>query len=164
MSRNRLLLAWGLIFAGVLIAADRLVAGAGWLWTGLAGAGFLTAYSRQRVRGLMVLGCVLLGVAGGLALGGAGLRGGFFVALGVALMAIDRIEPDPDKRIWRVGVALALFGALVALVTADWLQDARLAVALILAGALLWFDRERGARHDTEPVADAGPPDRPGPT
>jgi hypothetical protein len=143
MTRRRLALL--LIGLGALLTLERLGAAEGWLWTALAGAGFLVAYRRQRIRGLLVLGAVLAGVAGGLLLGGLGVPGGFFVALGVAVMAIDRIEPEPDKRVLRLGAALTAFGLLYGVAAAGWLQDARFALVLVVVGLLLALGGRRRA-------------------
>jgi hypothetical protein len=139
-----------LIGLGTLLILQRLSAADGWLWTALAGIGFLVAYNRQRIRGLLVLGAVLTGVAGGLLLGALGVPGGLFVALGVAVMAIDRVEPEPDKRTLRLGAALTAFGLLYGVAAAGWLQDARFALVLVVVGLLLAFsgDGRRGARED----------------
>ncbi|MEX2502692.1 MAG: hypothetical protein WD336_09965, partial [Trueperaceae bacterium] len=137
MDGNRTRLAWLLIVLGALLAAERLTVGAGWLWTTLAGAGFLVAYARQRIRGLLLLGCVLSGVGVGLLLGAVGVTGGFWVALGIGVMAIDRIEPEADKRALRAGAAVTAFGLLYGVASAGWIQDARFALVLITAGLLL---------------------------
>lgn len=144
MTRRRLAL--GLILVGALLTIERLVDADGWLWTALASAGFLIAYRRQRVRGLLVVGCVLAGIAGGLLLGGLGVPGAFWVALGVGVMAIDRVEPEPDKRTLRLGAGLAAFGLLFGVASAGWVDDARFAVVLVVVGLLLLGGRERGAR------------------
>lgn len=144
MTRRRLALA--LIVLGALLSLARWVQADGWLWTALAAAGFLEAYRRQRVRGLLVVGCVLAGIAGGLLLGALGVPGGFWVALGVAVMAIDRIEPEEDKRTLRIGAGLAAFGLLYGVASSGWLDDARFAVVLVLVGLLLLGGREAGAR------------------
>lgn len=144
MTRRRLAL--GLILVGALLTVERLVDADGWLWTTLASAGFLIAYRRQRVRGLLVVGCVLAGVAGGLLLGGLGVPGAFWVALGVGVMAIDRVEPEPDKRTLRLGAGLAAFGLLFGVASAGWIDDARFAVVLVVVGLLLLGGRERGGR------------------
>ncbi len=130
-------LALGLILLGALLILERWVGADGWLWTALAAAGFLEAYRRQRVRGLLVVGCLLAGVAAGLLLGALNVPGGFWVALGVAVMAIDRIEPEPDKRTLRIGAGLTAFGLLFGVASAGWLDDARFALVLVLVGALL---------------------------
>lgn len=143
MTRRRLAL--GLILVGALLTIERLVDADGWLWTALASAAFLVAYRRQRVRGLLVVGCVLAGIAGGLLLGGMGVPGAFWVALGVGVMAIDRVEPEPDKRTLRLGAGLAAFGLLFGVASAGWIDDARFAVVLVLVGLLLLGGRERGA-------------------
>jgi hypothetical protein len=148
MTRRRLALL--LIGLGALLTLERLTAASGWLWTALAAAGFLVAYRRQRIRGLLVLGAVLAGVSGGLLLGGLGVPGGFFVALGVAVMAIDRVEPEPDKRTLRLGAALTAFGLLYGVAAAGWLQDARFALVLVVVGLLLALSggRRRAAGGD----------------
>lgn len=126
-----------LILFGGLVALGRVVEADGWLWMTLASIAFLIGYERQRVRGLLVLGCVLAGVAGGLLLGGLGIPGAFWVSLGVAVMAIDRVEPQPDKGVFRLGAGLAAFGILWGIASAGWLEDARFALVLVLVGLLL---------------------------
>lgn len=143
MTRRRLAL--GLILVGALLTVERLVDADGWLWTALAATGFLVAYRRQRVRGLLVVGCVLAGIAAGLLLGALGIPGAFWVALGVGVMAIDRVEPEADKRTLRIGAGLAAFGLLFGVASSGWIDDARFAVVLVLVGLLLLGGRERGA-------------------
>lgn len=134
-------LAQALVLLGALLILDRLATTDGWLWTGLASAGFLVAYARQRVRGLLVLGCVLAGISLGLLLGGTGIPGAFWVALGVSVMAIDRVEPEHDKRTLRIGAGLTAFGVLFGVASSGWLDDARFAIVLILVGILLLGQR-----------------------
>ena len=155
MDRRRL--AATLIGLGVLLTLGSLNDADGWLWTTLAAAAFLVAYARQRVRGLLVVGCVLAGVAGGLLLGGLGIPGAFWIALGVGVMAIDRIEPEADKRTLRIGAALAAFGVLWGVASAGWLEDARFALMLVMVGVLLLLDgRRRDARAAGRGDARAG--------
>ncbi|MDZ7708602.1 MAG: hypothetical protein U5J97_12055 [Trueperaceae bacterium] len=139
MTRRRLAQLFVLI--GALLILDRVATSDGWLWTGLASAGFLVAYARQRVRGLLVLGCVLAGISLGLLLGGTGIPGAFWVALGISVMAIDRVEPEPDKRTLRIGAGLTAFGVLFGVASSGWLDDARFAIVLILVGILLLGQR-----------------------
>ena len=139
MHRRRL--ATALIGLGVLLTLERLVEADGWLWTAHASAAFLAAYARGRVRGLLVLGCVLGGVAVGLLVGGLGIPGAFWVALGVGVMAIDRIEPEPDERALRVGAGLAALGLLWGVASDGWLEDARFALVLVVVGLLLFAER-----------------------
>lgn len=144
---HRRRLATALIGLGVLLILERLVEADGWLWTALASAAFLAGYARQRVRGLLVLGCVLAGISAGLLVGGLGIPGAFWFALGVGVMAIDRIEPEPDRRAQRVGAGLAALGLLWGVASAGWLEDARFALVLVLVGLLLlaetWERRRR---------------------
>ena len=145
MDRRRL--AAALLGLGVLLSLGRLVHADGWLWAALAATAFLVGYARQRVRGLLVLGCVLAGISGGLLAGGAlGIPGAFWVALGLGVMAIDRIEPEPDKRTLRIGAALAAFGLLWGVAASGWLEDARFALVLVGVGALLLLDGRGGDR------------------
>lgn len=140
------------ILIGTLLLLGRLAAADGWLWPALAAVGFLAAYERQRVRGLLVLGCVLAGVAGGLLLGGLGIPGAVWVSLGVAVMAIDRVEPRADKRVLRLGAGTTAFGLLWGIASAGWTWDARFALVLVLASLLLLGgDRGDGRDAPTEP-------------
>lgn len=134
-TRRRLLLAASLL-AAVLLAAWATPSD-GWLWTALAASGFLAAYARQRVHGLLVLGCLLAGLAGGLLIGGPATPGGFWVALGLGVMAIDRVAPEADKRSLRIGAALTAFGILYGVASAGWLDDLRFAIVIVLAAFLL---------------------------
>ena len=142
MSRRSL--AGGLIALGALLLAARWTPGDGWLWVALAASGFLYGYARQRVRGLLVVGGLLAGLAGGLLIGGLGIPGGFWVALGVAIMAIDRIEPEPDKVTFRLGAFVTAFGLLYGVAASGWLDDLRFAVVIALAALLLWGGRRSG--------------------
>lgn len=144
MDRRRL--AAALVGSAALLTVGRIADADGWLWAALAAAAFLVAYGRQRVRGLLVVGCVLAGVAGGLLLGGLGVPGAFWVALGVGVMAIDRVEPEPDKRTLRLGAGLAAFGLLWGVVAAGWLEDARFALLLLVLGVLLAIDARGDGR------------------
>lgn len=155
MDRRRL--AAALIGSAALLSVGRIADADGWLWVALAASAFLIAYARQRVRGLLVLGCVLAGVAAGLLLGGLGVPGAFWVSLGVGVMAIDRIEPEPDKRTLRIGAGLGAFGLLWGVVAAGWLYDGRFALLLLVLGGLLLLEgrRESGRRapdgHEIDP-------------
>lgn len=138
---DRRRLAAALIGLGVLLILGRTVQADGWLWTALAAAAFLAGYARERVRALLVLGCVLAGTSVGLLAGGVlGVPGAFWVALGIAVMAIDRIEPEPDGRTLRIGAGLTAAGILWGVASSGWLDDARFALVLVAVGALLLFD------------------------
>ena len=139
MTRRRL--AAALVVIGALLLATRLTPSDGWLWAALAAAGFLYGYGRQRVRGLLVAGGLLTGLAAGLLIGGLGVPGGFWVGLGVAIMAIDRIEPEPDKRTFRIGAGVTAFGVLYGVAASGWLDDLRFLVVIVLAAILLWGGR-----------------------
>lgn len=143
MTRRPVALA--LLIAGVLLLAARLTPSDGWLWAALVSAGFLYGYAQQRVRGLLVAGAVLAGLAGGLLIGNLGLTGGFWVALGIAIMAIDRIEPEADKRTFRLGAGVTAFGVLYGVAASGWLDDLRFVVVIGLTALLLWSGRRRGS-------------------
>lgn len=136
-------LATVLVLLGVLLLAARLTPSDGWLWAALASAGFLYGYALQRVRGLLLAGGLLAGLAGGLLIGSLGVPGGFWVALGLAIMAIDRIEPEPDKRTFRVGAGVTAFGLLYGVASSGWLDDLRFLVVIVLAALLAWGGRWR---------------------
>lgn len=141
MTRRRL--AIGLLSVGLLLLAARLTPSDGWLWAALAASGFLYGYGQLRVRGLLVAGGVLAGLAGGLLIGNLGVPGGFWVALGVAIMAIDRIEPEADKRTFRLGAGVTAFGLLYGVAASGWLDDLRFLIVIVLAALLLWGGRTR---------------------
>jgi len=134
-------LAAALVVLGLVALAARLTPGDGWLWVALASAAFLYGYARQRVRALLVVGALLAGLSGGLLIGGLGVAGGFWVALGVAIMAIDRVEPEPDKRTFRLGAAITAFGLLYGVASSGWLDDLRFVIVIVLAAILLWGGR-----------------------
>jgi hypothetical protein len=133
-----------LVALGLVALAARLTPGDGWLWVALASVGFLYGYARQRVRALLVVGALLAGLSGGLLIGGLGVAGGFWAALGVAIMAIDRVEPEPDKRTFKLGAAVTAFGLLYGVAASGWLDDLRFAIVIVLAAILLWGGRARG--------------------
>lgn len=137
-------LAAALLVLGLIALAARLTPGDGWLWVALASAGFLYGYARQRVRALLVVGALLAGLSGGLLIGGLGLAGGFWVALGVAVMAIDRVEPEAEKRTFKLGAAVTALGLLYGVAASGWLDDLRFLVVIVLAAILLWGGRARG--------------------
>ena len=57
--------------------------------------------------------------------------------------AIDRIEPEPDKRTFRVGAGVTAFGLLYGVASSGWLDDLRFLVVIVLAALLAWGGRWR---------------------
>lgn len=139
-------LAAALVGLGLVALAARLTPGDGWLWVALASGGFLYGYARSRVRALLVVGALLAGLSGGLLIGGMGVAGGFWVALGLAIMAIDRVEPEPEKRTFRLGAGVTAFGLLYGIATSGWLDDLRFVIVVVLAAILLWGGNRRERR------------------
>lgn len=127
MNNNRIL-AYLLIGVGVLFLLARLEFGSSWLWVGLVAAGFLAGYANQKSYGLLVVGCVLAGLALGLLLGAGPL-----VTLGLAagFLAIDRIEPRGNR--WPVVTAAVLAGIGVL----GWLIDTGFVGSLLFALILI---------------------------
>ena len=138
---RRELIAYALIGLGVLALLGRLTGGAGWLWIALVSVALLTAYAKARTYGLLVVGGLLGGTAAGLLLQQLFPRfdGVFLIALGVGLVAIDRIEPREPRWPRFVGLALAAVGVVIGLAATGVFGSAWFAVLLIALGALvLW--------------------------
>lgn len=154
--------AYLLIGLGVLALLARLTDGAGWLWLGLVAAALLAAYAQGRTYGFLVLGGVLAGSAVGLLLQSAFPRcdGVFLIALGVGLVAIDRVEPRAPRWPRALGWTLLVVGVLAGLASSGLLSSTWFALLLIGAGAvLLWRRREAAA---FPPQVRGGPGPRPG--
>lgn len=140
-------LAYLLIGLGALALLARLADGAGWLWLGLVAGALLYGYVRQRTYGFLVLGSVLAGAAVGLLLQGLFPRcdGVFLIALGVGLVAIERVETRAPRWPWWLGLALVAVGTLNGLIDSGLLSSTWFALLLIAAGALLLWRRRADA-------------------
>lgn len=153
--------AYLLIGLGALALLARLTDGAGWLWLGLVAAALLVGYAQQRTYGFLVLGGILAGSAVGLLLQAAFPRcdGVFLVALGVGLVAIDRVEPRAPRWPWGLGLTLAGLGLVTGLASSGLLSSTWFALLLIAAGALLLWRRREAAAFP--PQVRGGPGPRP---
>jgi len=158
---RRHLLAYGLITFGLLALLARWSGGTGWLWLGVVAAAALVAYVNTRTYGFLFLGGVLSGSALGILLTDLfACDGVFLVSLGVGLMAVDRVEPRPQRWATYVGALLAGLGLLAGLLDSGVLGSLWLPLLLIAAGGLLlWRGRDAGGTFPPpiRPVAPAPP-------
>lgn len=107
--RSSQLLAYLLIGVGTVALLSRVGPGTGWLWVALAATGFLAAYRKEGTYALLVVGCILAGIAAGFLLEGAwGWHGAFLMSLGAGFLAIDRIEPRESR--WPIYPAAGFVG------------------------------------------------------
>lgn len=139
MNNNRIL-AYLLIGVGVLFLLARLEFGSSWLWLALVAAGFLAGYANQKSYGLLVIGCVLAGLAVGLLLGAGPL---VMLGLAAGFLAIDRIEPRGNR--WPIVTAAVLAGIGVL----GWLIDTGFVGSLLFALILIavgFYLLTRGSR------------------
>ena len=162
MSRSNAL-AYLLIGLGVLALLARLTDGAGWLWLGLVAAALLVGYVQQRTYGFLVLGGVLAGSAVGLLLQAAFPRcdGVFLVALGMGLLAIDRVEAREPRWPRGLGLAFVGIGLVSGLATSGLLSSTWFALLLIAAGGVLLGRRREAAAFPPQVRGGPGPEPRP---
>lgn len=159
---GRRLLAYLLIAIGGIALLDRVSGTADWLWVGLAAAAFLVGYNRRRAYGLLVVGCILAGIAAGLLLESYwGWEGMFLVGLGLGFLIIQQVEPRQNR--WPVFVAglLVLLGVLNTAIGSGFFTSAWFPLLLVLAGAYLLGpgrrDRATAPRQGTPPGSRAAP-------
>ncbi|MFN2322258.1 MAG: hypothetical protein ABR510_04800 [Trueperaceae bacterium] len=151
--------AYLLIGLGALALLARLTDGAGWLWLGLVAAALLVAYVQQRTYGFLVLGSILAGSTVGLLLQAAFPRcdGVFLIALGMGLVAIDRVEQRAPRWPWGLGLALVGIGVVSGLASSGLLSSTWFALLLIAAGALLLWRRRESAAFPPQVRGGPGP-------
>lgn len=139
--RNERLLAYALIALGVVTLLSRL-GGADWLWLGLLAGIFLLGYVSRQNYGFLVAGGVLMGVAVGTLLD---TQSGMLLSLAVGFLAIDRVEPKPNRWAFYTAAIFAVLGGLSALSALGLLGTVGFALLLIAAGGyLLLRDRQEG--------------------
>jgi hypothetical protein len=129
----------GAITVVVIGSALGRTVGDGWAWTALVAFGFLAVYRQARVRAWLIVGCLLVGVAAAMLLGGFGVPGAFWFGLAAGALAIDAIEAGTTDRASKVGAFLGLVGLATATTELGWWADGRgaLALGLTLVGAVL---------------------------
>jgi len=153
---NNRLLGYILIAIGVLALLASLGAGASWLWVAVAGAGFLLAYARQKLYGLLVVGGILAGAALGILLSVTWWgSSAFLLSLAAGLLLVDRVEPKAVRWPLYAAAVLAALGLLVWLFERNILTSWWFALLLIVAGAalLLRGRRESGWVSVSPPAA-----------
>ena len=157
--RNERLLAYALIALGVITLLSRL-GGADWLWLGLLAGIFLLGYVSRQNYGFLVAGGVLMGVAVGTLLG---TQSGMLLSLAVGFLAIDRVEPKPNRWAFYTAAIFAVLGGLSALSAVGLLGTVGFALLLIAAGGyLLLRDRQEGRIPPTPPESySSSPPPAP---
>lgn len=140
---RRHLLAVALITFGVLALLAQASGSTGWLWLGVVAGAALAAYVNTRTYGFLLLGALLAGSSLGVLLTELfAWDGVFLVSLGLALVAVDRVEPRPQRYASYLGAVLAALGVLAGLIDSGVLTSLWLPLLLIAAGvALLWRGR-----------------------
>ena len=143
---RRDLIAYALIALGLLALLTQASGSTGWLWLGVVAAASLTAYVNTRTYGFLLLGAVLAGSALGIVLTDLfAWDGAFLVSLGLGLVAVDRVEPRPQRYATYLGGVLAALGLLAGVVESGVLGTLWLPLVLIALGvALLWRRRDSG--------------------
>lgn len=160
MDNNRLL-GYTLIAIGVLALLAVLGAGPSWLWVAIAGAGFLLAYARQKLYGLLVVGGILAGAALGIFLAVTWNWGSsvFLLSLAAGLLLVDRVEPRAIRWPLYAAAVLAALGLLVWLFERNILTSWWFALLLIVAGAALLLRGRSGSGWvSVSPPASPPPP------
>ena len=150
-------LAYILIGIGLLALLAQLGGGT-FLWLGFIAAGFIWGYSRNKNYGLLIPGCILMGIAVGLLLeAGWGWNGAFLISLGVGFAMIDRAEPRKNRWPVFVGAILGVLGLIVGLAESNLFGP--FALVAIVVGIILMVRRNRGqSRTWTEPARPSTPP------
>jgi hypothetical protein len=156
--RNERLLAYALIALGVITLLSRL-GGAEWLWLGLLAAVFLLGYVSRQNYGFLVAGGVLMGVAVGTLLD---TQSGMLLSLAVGFLAIDRVEPRPNRWAFYTAAIFAVLGGLSALSAVGLLGTVGFALLLIAAGGyLLLRDAQESEAPSTPPESYGYAPSTP---
>ena len=102
--KNERLIAYVLIAVGA-VALLSSFGDADWLWIALVSAALLAGYISRKNYGFLVAGSVCAGVAVGTMIG---TYSGMLISLGAGFLAVDRVEPRPNR--WPLYLAGALAG------------------------------------------------------
>ncbi len=102
--KNERLIAYVLIAVGVVALLSRL-GSADWLWIALVAAALLAGYVTRKNYGFLVAGSICAGLSVGTLIG---TPSGVLISLGAGLLAVDRVEPRPNR--WPLYLAGVLAG------------------------------------------------------
>ena len=135
MRNPQRLLAYALIVIGVIMLLSR-IGGADWLWLALISATFLFAYVSRKTYNFLVAGGVLMGIAVGTLID---TQSGMLLSLAAGFLAIDRVEPKPNRWALYAAGIFAVLGALDAFGSFGLFSSSAFALVLVAAGAYLLY-------------------------
>ena len=148
--KNERLIAYILIAVGAVTLLSRL-GSADWLWMALIAAALLAGYVTRKNYGFLVAGAVMAGLAVGEMIG---TLSGTLISLGAGFLAVDRVEPRPNR--WPLYLAGALAGVGLFVGLGNVLNSFWVALIFIAGGAYLLL-REEEAAPATSEVQPAQP-------
>ena len=133
--KNERLIAYILIAVGA-VALLSSFGDADWLWIALVAAALLAGYISRKNYGFLVAGSVCAGVAVGTMIG---TYSGMLISLGAGFLAVDRVEPRPNR--WPLYLAGVLAGVGLLVGINNVLNSFWIALIFIGGGGVSAFAR-----------------------
>ena len=131
------LLAGGAVVVALLVVVANLIGSAAWLWTGLAGTGFLVAYARLGTRAFLIVGALLVGSGVGILFEATlGWEGAYLMSVGTGLVTAEGIDTRPGRYALLIGALLAALGLVLAVAAAGPASLVGLCLIAAAAGAV----------------------------